>query len=124
MMSEEPVPAGVPLHLDELLGQLQSQLTQIVATRDRLQGLLDAVRSVSADLDLGTLLHRIVEAAARLVDAKYGALGVLGPDDRLAQFIAVGIDDETRERIGPLPQGRGILGVLIHDPRPLRLTTT
>jgi signal transduction histidine kinase len=122
-MTEEPVPAGAPsLHLDELLGQLQSQLSQIVATRDRLQGLLDAVTAVSADLDLGTLLRRIVEAAVRLVDAQYGALGVLGPDDRLAQFIAVGIDDETRELIGPLPQGRGILGVLIHDPQSLRLS--
>jgi signal transduction histidine kinase len=121
-MSEEPVPAASSsLRLDELLGQLQSQLSQIVATRDRLQGLLDAVRAVSADLDLGTLLHRIVEAAARLVDARYGALGVLGTDDRLAQFIAVGIDDETRELIGPLPQGRGILGLLIHDPQSLRL---
>jgi signal transduction histidine kinase len=118
----EPVTSVPSLHLDELLGQLQAQLSQIVGTRDRLHGLLDAVTSVSADLDLATLLRRIVEAAARLVDARYGALGVLGPDDRLAQFITVGIDDETRARIGPLPQGRGILGVLIHDPQSLRLT--
>ncbi len=109
------------LRLDELLEQLQSQLSEIVGTRDRLQGLLDAVTAVSADLDLGTLLHRIVEAAVRLVDARYGALGVLGPDDRLAQFVTVGIDEQTYEAIGDLPEGRGILGVLIRDPQSLRL---
>jgi signal transduction histidine kinase len=122
-MTDDPLTGGLApsLRLDDLLGQLQAQLSQIVTTRDRLHGLLDAVTAVSADLDLGTLLRRIVEAAVRLVDARYGALGVLGPDDRLAQFITVGIDEETRRRIGPLPEGRGILGVLIHDPQPLRL---
>ena len=113
--------AAPALRLDELLGQLQAQLSEIVGTRDRLQGLLDAVAAVSADLDIGTLLHRIVEAAVRLVDARYGALGVLGPDDRLAQFITVGVDQPTHEAIGELPEGRGILGVLIHDPQSLRL---
>ncbi len=121
-MVERSGPGGASpaLHLDELLAQLQTQLSRIVTTRDRLHGLLEAVAAVSGDLDLHTLLRRIVEAAVRLVDAEYGALGVLGPDERLSQFIAVGIDDETRALIGDLPQGRGILGVLIRDQESLR----
>ena len=117
----EPLAAVPSLHLDDLLAQLQGQLSQIVGARDRLHGLLDAVTAVGGDLDLAALLRRIVEAAVRLVDAQYGALGVLGPDEQLAQFITVGIDDDARDAIGPLPLGKGILGVLIHDPQSLRL---
>jgi signal transduction histidine kinase len=87
-----------------------------------LRRLLDAVITVGSDLDLPAMLRRIVEAAVDLVDARYGALGVL--DDsrtRLAQFITVGIDDETHRAIGHLPEGHGILGLLIEDAKPLRL---
>lgn len=92
------------------------------AGTDALRRLLDAVLSIGAELDLPTVLRRITEAAAELVDAQYGALGVL--DERregLSQFITVGIDEETRSRIGDLPEGHGILGLLITDPRPIRL---
>jgi signal transduction histidine kinase len=74
------------------------------------------------DLDLPSMLERIVQSAVDLVDASYGALGVL--DDtgtRLAQFITVGIDAETHAAIGSLPEGHGILGLLIVDAKPLRL---
>src|SRR5688572_11926486 len=84
--------------------------------------LLDAVLTIGTDLDLPAMLHRIIEAAVELVDARYGALGVL--DDagsRLAQFITVGIDEEGRRQIGRLPEGHGILGLLIVDAKPLRL---
>src|ERR671919_986877 len=87
-----------------------------------LRQLLDAVLTVGSDLDLPAMLQRIVEAAVALVDARYGALGVL--DDsrtRLAQFITVGIDDQTHNAIGHLPEGHGILGLLIIDAKPLRL---
>jgi signal transduction protein with GAF and PtsI domain len=87
-----------------------------------LRRLLDAVLTIGSDLDLPAMLERIVQAAAELVDARYGALGVL--DDtrsRLAQFITVGVDDATHEKIGNLPEGHGILGLLILDARPLRL---
>src|SRR5215204_3192860 len=87
-----------------------------------LRQLLDAVLTVGSDLDLPAMLERIVEAAVELVDARYGALGVL--DDtrtRLAQFIIVGLDDETYNAIGHLPEGHGILGLLIVDAKPLRL---
>ena len=87
-----------------------------------LRRLLDAVLTVGSDLDLPAMLERIVQAAVDLVDARYGALGVLDDTgERLAQFVTVGIDDETRAAIGHLPEGHGILGLLIVDAKPLRL---
>ena len=84
--------------------------------------LLDAVLSVSSDLDLATVLRRIVEAAADLVDARYAALGVLDESrTRLAEFVTVGLDERTYRLIGNLPEGHGILGLLILDPQPIRL---
>jgi two-component system, NarL family, sensor histidine kinase DevS len=80
------------------------------------------VMAVGSDLDLPATLERIVDAARELVDARYGALGVLDPSrEALAQFIVSGIDEETYRAIGELPKGHGILGLLITDPRPLRL---
>jgi signal transduction histidine kinase len=87
-----------------------------------LRQLLDAVSTVGSDLDLPSMLQRIVQSAVELVDARYGALGVLDESrTRLAQFITVGFDDETRRAIGHLPEGHGILGLLIVDAKPLRL---
>jgi signal transduction histidine kinase len=93
-----------------------------VAGPKSLRQLLDAVLAIGSDLDLAAMLRRIVELSVSLVDARYGALGVL--DDtgtRLSQFITVGVDDETHRSIGHLPDGHGILGLLIRDARPLRL---
>ena len=93
-----------------------------VAGPTSLRHLLDAVISIGADLDLSATLQRIVEAAASLADARYGALGVLDATrTSLSEFITVGIDEDTRAIIGDLPKGHGILGLLIADPRPLRL---
>jgi two-component system, NarL family, sensor histidine kinase DevS len=87
-----------------------------------LRQLLDAVVAIGSDLDLAATLRRIIEAATSLVDARYGALGVLNAErSGLAEFITVGVDEETYRAIGELPKGHGILGLLIHDPRPLRL---
>ncbi|WP_310963176.1 GAF domain-containing sensor histidine kinase [Nocardioides terrisoli] len=86
------------------------------------QGLVDALVAVSTDLDLPRVLERLVRAACDLTGARYGALGVLGGDRaRLAQFITHGIEPDVRSLLGDPPQGRGILGLLIDDPRPLRL---
>ncbi|MEO3840607.1 GAF domain-containing protein [Streptomyces sp. B22F1] len=112
------------LQLDELLDQLRLHVDEVRGTRDRLHGLLDAVLNVGRDLELGHVLRRIVEAAVVLVDAEYGALGVVGEghgDRRLAQFLPVGVDVEQAAAIGAPPCGRGILGVLIRHPEPLRL---
>ncbi|MFM8155935.1 MAG: GAF domain-containing protein [Actinomycetes bacterium] len=84
-------------------------------------GLFSAVVAVAAGLELGATLRRIVQAAADLVDAEYGALGVLGPQGTVSEFVHVGIDAETAARIGPLPSGRGILGLLIEHPAPIRI---
>jgi len=87
-----------------------------------LRQLLDAVITVGSNLDLESVLRHIVESAVALVDARYGALGVLDESGtRLSQFITVGMDDETYHAIGTLPEGHGILGLLIVDPKPIRL---
>jgi two-component system, NarL family, sensor histidine kinase DevS len=109
------------LRLDELLREVQERLAEIVATRDRMQGLLDAFLAVGTGLELDTTLRRLVEAAVELVQARYGALGVLGMQGGIARFLHVGIDEETRATMGHLPEGKGLLGQLIADPRPLRL---
>ena len=77
-----------------------------------------------ARLDLDETLRAVVEAAARVTRAAYCALGVLGPDRRISRFITTGLSDEQRELLGDLPTGRGILGVLIDEARPLRLGST
>ncbi|MEX2980535.1 GAF domain-containing protein [Streptomyces sp. C36] len=110
------------LRLDELLEELQSRLDAARGTRDRVHSLLEAVLSVGRELDLEHVLRRIVEAAVVLVDAEYGALGVIGPDGRtLSQFLTVGLGEDRIAAIGPHPSGHGILGELIRHPEPLRL---
>ena len=93
----------------------------MVATRDRVHALLEAVVAVGSSLRLEAVLRRIVEAAVTLVSARYGALGVIDRDGRLADFIPVGMDEGTIAGIDHWPEGRGLLGLLISDPRPLRL---
>ena len=85
------------------------------------QQLLDAITSIGTDLSLPIVLQRIVESACSLVSANYGALGVIGDDQHLSEFITAGIEPERYAAIGHLPEGHGILGLLIVDPRPLRL---
>src|SRR5215218_1302320 len=92
------------------------------ATRDQLRGLVEAGIALSSELSLDALLQKLVETAADLTGARYAALGVI---DRartgLERFVTTGIDEDTRRRIGELPRGRGILGVLVRDATPLRL---
>ena len=109
------------LQLDELLAELQARLQAVLGTRDRMRGLLEAVVAIGSGLDLESTLARIVETAVGLVDATYGALGVIGDDRRLAEFIPVGLTQDEIGRIHHWPEGRGLLGLLIDDPRPLRL---
>ncbi|CAL9609035.1 Oxygen sensor histidine kinase response regulator DevS_DosS [Streptomyces sp. enrichment culture] len=119
---EGPLSRMPQMRLDELLEELQARINAARGTRDRVHSLLEAVVSVGRELDLSQVLRRIVEASALLVDAQYGALGVIGPDGRtLSQFLTVGLSDEEIARIGPLPAGHGILGELIRNPQPLRL---
>lgn len=89
---------------------------------EQLRRLLDAVLAVGSELDLQAVLQTIVAAAADLVGARYAALGVLDEShQRLADFVTVGLDDAQRRAIGRLPEGHGLLGLLVVRPEPLRL---
>ncbi|MFI7602408.1 GAF domain-containing protein [Actinoplanes sp. NPDC049681] len=110
------------VRLDELLQEMLDRVGDVMASRERLRSLLDAVVGIGSDLDLRSTLQRIVEAACALVGARYGALGVIGADRTdLVDFITHGMDPAVHARIGDLPRGRGVLGLLITDPRPVRL---
>jgi signal transduction histidine kinase len=109
------------LRLRELLTEVQDRIAQIVDARDRMDGLVEAMLVVTSGLELDETLRTIVHTAIELVDAQYGALGVRGHDHQLVEFIYEGIDTATKELIGPLPEGRGVLGLLIDQPKPLRL---
>ncbi|WP_067914394.1 sensor histidine kinase [Actinomadura rubrobrunea] len=110
------------LRLDDLLDELHSRLEAARVTRDRVHALLEAVVSIGSELDLESVLNRIIEAATTLVDARYGALGVVEQEgERLARFVTAGLTREEFDAIGQWPHGRGILGLLIKEPRPLRL---
>jgi signal transduction histidine kinase len=88
----------------------------------QLRRLLDVGRSLASELDLESVLQAALEAARDLTGARYAALGVLSDrGDELERFLTLGIDGAVRARIGDLPRGHGVLGVLIQDPRPLRL---
>ena len=89
---------------------------------ERFRRLVDVGSALLSELDLESVLRSVVEAARELTSAEYAALGVLDRDGReLERFIYLGIDDETQRAIGSLPRGRGVLGELIREPRPLRL---
>jgi len=110
------------LRLRELLSEVRARLEEMAGVRDRLERLIEAILVVASGLDLDETLQRIVGAAVELTGARYGAMGVRDEGNGLAEFVYQGIDESTRAEIGDLPRGRGVLGVLIDDPRPLRLT--
>lgn len=109
------------LELDQLLAQLVDRAHEVMAAQGRLRGLLRASQTVTRDLALPVVLRRIVEAAKELVGARYAALGVVSPGDGLVEFVHSGMPADAVQRIGHLPQGKGLLGALIDDPRPIRL---
>jgi signal transduction histidine kinase len=108
--------------MDELLDELISRVTQIRATRDRVQQLLQGVLAVSGGLELDQVLSTIIGTATELVDAQYGALGVIDSGgEHLERFVTVGLTQQEIDAIGPYPTGMGLLGQLIRHPVPLRL---
>ena len=111
---------GATLDLDDLLGQIRARAEGAQQSRERLAGLLDAVVAVSSNLDLPTVLAQIVQSACVLVDATYGALGVLDESgNQLQDFLTYGVPDGTVE--GELPSGHGVLGLLLTEPGPRRI---
>ncbi|WP_254431411.1 GAF domain-containing protein [Agromyces sp. Marseille-P2726] len=108
--------------MDRALHELMERAGDVMQSQDRLRALLRATQAVVQPLDLSVVLERIVRAAVELVDARYGALGVIAADGRgLEAFVHVGMSPEQVAAIGHLPEGRGVLGALIDDPRPIRL---
>ena len=107
---------------DALLAGFVSGADDMVQTHTRMQALLSTVISLTKDVTLEAVLDHVVESAARLVGAQYAALGVIGEDRMLKHFLSTGIDEEAANRIGHLPTGHGVLGLLLRDPHPLRLT--
>lgn len=114
-------PDAPKLELDQLIDQLIDRAQDVKRAQGRLRALLGAIETITSDLSLEVVLKNIVSAACELAGARYGALGVIGADGMLEQFVHVGFDDATAAAIGPLPQGKGLLGALITDPRPIRL---
>ena len=109
------------LELDQLIDQLVERAEGVKRTQGRLRSLLRAIETVTSDLALETVLRNVVQAACELADARFGALGVIGEDGTLEQFVHIGFDEATVARIGRPPAGKGLLGALITDPRPIRL---
>src|SRR5689334_10096780 len=93
-----------------------------MAGRDQRDVLLEAGLALSSELSLPAVLQVIVDRAIELTGARYGALGVLGPRDKIIEFVTVGVTPEERRAIGHPPTGRGVLGALITDAEPLRLS--
>ena len=113
---------GPQLLVERLLSQLVDEASVIMTAQQRLRRLLIANRSIIQELSLPAVLRRIVETAKDVAGARYAALGVIGADGLLEQFVHIGMDDDTVRAIGELPKGRGVLGALIEDPHPIRLT--
>ncbi len=109
------------LELDQLLVQLVDHADDVLASQERLRGLLRANALVASELSLPVVLRQIVGAARDLLGARYAALGVLGRDGKFEEFVHIGMDDEAVGRIGALPRGEGILGLLISEPVPIRI---
>ncbi|WP_409492968.1 GAF domain-containing protein [Amycolatopsis sp. cmx-11-12] len=109
------------LRVREVLRDLQDRIERLIGTRDKMDGLLEAVLAVASGLELDTTLRRIVQAAIDLAEATYGAVGVIADDGSLAEFVYLGIDGETRQQIGHLPKGHGLLGFVIDEAKPVRL---
>lgn len=124
-MGDEPglsFPDGPRQDLDDALTALVMHAERVQITQERLRALLAASQAIVEESDLSEVLRRIAEAAVSLVDAEYGALGVIAPEgDSLEAFIFVGMPESEAEQIGHLPTGHGLLGALIADPRPIRL---
>jgi signal transduction histidine kinase len=120
-MSQDPIGRARPAR-NELLGGLLRQTHGTRVAREGLWRLIDAILGIaSADLTLASVLERVVDVARDTVEAEYAALGVIGDSRQLREFVHCGLHADTVARIGHLPEGHGILGLLISTPQVLRL---
>jgi signal transduction histidine kinase len=109
--------------IDDVTDQRVHGASETISAAERFRLLLNSNRSIIGALSLPTVLRLIVDAARDLVGARYGALGVIGPDGLLEQFIHAGVDEATVHQIGHPPKGLGVLGALIEHPEPIRLSS-
>jgi signal transduction histidine kinase len=114
---------GPKLEFEILLGQVVERAEEMMSSQARMRDLIRVNNDLTSNLDLPTVLRRIVEIGLELLNARYGAMGVIGEERRLEQFIHVGMDEQRAAQIGHLPEGKGLLGALIDDPQPVRLAT-
>ncbi|GAY07363.1 GAF domain-containing protein [Pseudonocardia sp. N23] len=114
-------PDAPRMELDHLLAQLVDRAQELMGVQGRLRGLMRAHRTIIAELGPAEVLHRIADAARDVVGARYAALGVLDGRGGLAEFVHVGMPSEDVAAIGHLPEGKGLLGAVIEDPRPIRI---
>ena len=122
MTENNPTPAAPQLEFEVMLAQLVERADAMMGSQRRLRELFRVGQVLTSSLDLPTVLRQIVETGAELIGAKYAAMGVISTEGRrLEQFIHVGMDTEIADRIGHLPEGKGLLGVLIDDPQTVRL---
>jgi hypothetical protein len=119
-LSVELLMGELGLSIEQLTRHLVDQASVIMSAQERLRRLLHANRSIVQELSLPAVLHRIVDTARDVAGARYAALGVIGNDGLLEQFLHVGLADDRVRAIGELPSGA--LGALIEDPKPIRLT--
>lgn len=121
MDAESSGPGRPTLEFETLLTEVIARVEEVVQSQARMRQLVRVNNELTSNLDLPTVLRRIVETGLELIQARYGAVGIIGDELRLEQFIHVGMDDETVARIGHLPEGKGMLGALIDKPEPVRL---
>lgn len=107
--------------LRELLAEVEDRVERIIDSRDRMDGLVESMLTVTSGLDLDDTLRAIVRTAISLVDARYGGLAVRDHDEHVTQFIEGGVAEGVRERIGRLPAGHGVLGAVFRRKDPLRI---
>jgi GAF domain-containing protein len=120
---DEPESAGPKLEFESALTHFVDRAQEMMSSQARMRDLIRINNELTSNLDLPNVLRRIVEIGKELLNARYAAMGVIGDERRLEQFIHVGMDPEIYEQIDHLPEGKGLLGALIDDPQPVRLET-
>ncbi|ORV58290.1 histidine kinase [Mycobacterium europaeum] len=120
-MREDECGSTFGLRRLDFLSRMHEQLDELAAERQQMAQLLQVAIEIGSDLELDAILHRIVAAAIGMTGARYGAIGVWGPEGTLASFVHSGMDAETVRRVGHLPVGKGLLGALRDRTEPLRL---
>lgn len=114
--------AGPTLDFEAVLAQFVQRSQQLIVSQSRMRDLIRVNNDLTSKLDLPTVLHRIVEIGMELLNARYAAMGVVGDERGLEQFIHIGMPSEVVEQIAHLPEGKGLLAAMNDDPRPLRLS--